>query len=69
MYMGAAVGPLKHPGNQNIIVPQGSAADRAIPFNITVKAVNTAPNMHQPVPAPGNGRKRQCFYQLPPVQP
>jgi len=64
MYMGLAVGALKYTGYQYIADAEGRAADGTFPFHAPIDAVNTAPNMHQAVFAPGYGRKRRSFYQI-----
>jgi hypothetical protein len=63
MNMGAA-GTFKHPGNEDFFIPKAGAADRANPVPFAVKAVNTAPYMHEPILSPGKRRKSRGFYQF-----
>ena len=57
-------GPLKHAGYKYVILVKVSAADRADSGQIPVKAVHTAPYMHQPVPAAGEGGEGHRLYQI-----
>jgi hypothetical protein len=66
--MGAA-GPLKHPGDEDVVVPQPRSADRTDPVPFAVKAVNAAPYVHEPVLSPGKGREGRRFYQFTLGQP
>ena len=57
MHMGLAVGAFKYAGYQYIADAERCAADRTFSFKPPIDAVNTAPNVHQAVFAPGYGRK------------
>jgi hypothetical protein len=69
MYVGTAAAALEHPGNEDFVVPQGSAADRAAPEAVPLQAIYAAPDVHETVFAAGKGRKRLGFYQIPFIQP
>jgi hypothetical protein len=62
MYMGLSVGPFKNAGDEDFIFMQLNPADRADSGPISVDAIGTAFNVHEPVFA-GKRRKGHGFYQ------
>jgi hypothetical protein len=64
MDMIPAVCAFKHAGNKVILDGHSGSADRASSWQMMLKAAYAAPDVHQPVPAPGKGRKSRCFNQI-----
>jgi hypothetical protein len=57
MNMGAAARALKKTGNEDFVSAENRSADRAYPIPFTMKAIDTAPDMHEPVFSAVKGRK------------
>ena len=67
--MGMAAGALEHSCHENIVFVQGCSADRAVSLQVSFDTVQTAPDMHQAVPAAGyrrvgKGSDQISFFQL-----
>jgi hypothetical protein len=67
--VGTPVAALEHPGNEDFIVAQVSAADRAASAAGPFQTVPAAPDVHNADLAAGKGGKREGFYQFSLVQP
>ena len=65
MDMGTAARTLKKTGNKDLVMPKDYTADRALPVPVSLEAVNTAPDVHEPVFAAVQGREGQGANQLP----
>ena len=68
MDMGAAKGSLKEATHKNLIAFKYSLANWAQPVSPSVKAVNTAPDVHKAVFAAVQGGEREGADELSPVQ-
>jgi 16S rRNA (cytidine1402-2'-O)-methyltransferase len=65
MDMGTAARALKKAGDKNVVPAKNRSADRAYPVPVPAEAVNTAPDVHEPVFTAVQRRKGRGTYHLP----